>query len=29
VHFAMASSCPSKIEFEMAHIYLERAFSSA
>ena len=29
IHFAMASGCPNKIEFELAHIYLQRAFSSA
>jgi len=29
IHFAIASSCPNQTEFEMAHIYLGRAFSSA
>jgi len=29
VHFALASSCPNQVEFEMAHLYLRRAFSSA
>jgi Transposase DDE domain group 1 len=29
IHFAMASGCPNKVEFELAHIYLQRAFSSA
>jgi hypothetical protein len=29
IHFAIASGCPSKIEFELAHLYLQRAFSSA
>ena len=29
IHFAMASGCPNKIEFELAYIYLQRAFSSA
>jgi hypothetical protein len=28
VHFAMASASPNQTEFEMAHIYLTRAFSS-
>jgi Transposase DDE domain group 1 len=28
IHFAMASSCPNQVEFEMAHLYLRRAFSS-
>lgn len=28
VHFAMASGCPNQIEFEMAHLYLRRAFNS-
>jgi len=27
IHFALASGCPNKIEFEMAYIYLRRAFS--
>jgi hypothetical protein len=26
IHFAIASACPNQIEFEMAHIYLRRAF---
>jgi len=29
IHFAIASSCPNQTEFEMAHLYLRRAFSSA
>jgi hypothetical protein len=29
IHFAIASSCPNQTEFEMAHIYLRHAFSSA
>jgi hypothetical protein len=29
IHFAIASGCPNKDEFELAHIYLLRAFSSA
>jgi hypothetical protein len=29
IHFAMASGCPNKVEFELAHFYLQRAFSSA
>jgi hypothetical protein len=29
IHFALASGCPNKIEFEMAYIYLRRAFASA
>jgi hypothetical protein len=29
IHFAIASGCPNKDEFELAHVYLERAFSSA
>jgi hypothetical protein len=28
VHFAMASGSPNQLEFEMAHLYLRRAFSS-
>ena len=28
-HFAIASGCPNKVEFELAYIYLRRAFSSA
>jgi len=28
IHLAMASASPNQIEFEMAHIYLRRAFSS-
>ena len=28
IHFAIASACPNKMEFEMAHIYLSRAFGS-
>lgn len=29
IHFAMASASPNQTEFEMAHLYLRRAFSSA
>jgi hypothetical protein len=29
IHFALASGCPNKIEFEMAHLYLRRAFDSS
>ncbi len=29
IHFAIASGCPNKIEFELAYVYLQRAFSSA
>jgi hypothetical protein len=28
IRFAMASGCPNQIEFEMAHLYLQRAFGS-
>ena len=28
IHFAIASSCPNQVEFEMAHLYLRRAFGS-
>jgi hypothetical protein len=28
-HFAIASGCPNKDEFELAYVYLPRAFSSA
>ena len=28
IHFAIASSCPNQVEFEMAHLYLSRAFST-
>jgi hypothetical protein len=28
IHFAIASGCPNKIEFELAYLYLRRAFSS-
>ena len=28
IHFAMASGCPNQTEFEMAHLYLRRAFGS-
>ena len=28
IHFAIASACPNKMEFEMAHVYLPRAFGS-
>ena len=27
IHFAIASGCPNKVEFEMAHLYLQRHFS--
>ena len=29
IHFALASGCPNKGEFELAYLYLRRAFSSA
>jgi hypothetical protein len=29
LHFALASGCPNKIEFEMAYLYLRRAFNSS
>jgi len=29
IHFAIASACPNQVEFEMAHLYLRRAFSSS
>ncbi len=29
IHFAIASGCPNKIEFELAYLFLRRAFSSA
>jgi len=29
IHFAIASGCPNKDEFALAHFYLQRAFSSA
>src|SRR5882672_668673 len=29
IHFAIASGCPNKVEFELAHLFLRRAFSSA
>jgi hypothetical protein len=29
VYFALASSCPNQVEFELAYLYLRRAFSSA
>ena len=29
IHFAMASGCPNKVEFELAHINLQCALSSA
>jgi hypothetical protein len=28
VHFAIASGCPNKVEFAMAHLYLRRAFDT-
>ena len=29
IHFAIASGCPNKIEFELAYLFLRRAFNSA
>jgi Transposase DDE domain group 1 len=29
IHFALASGCPNKIEFELAYLYLRRAFNSS
>ena len=29
IHFALASGCPNKAEFEMAYLYLRRAFDSS
>ena len=29
IHFAIASGCPNQTEFELAYLYLQRAFSSA
>jgi Transposase DDE domain group 1 len=29
IHFALASGCPNQVEFELAHIYLQRALGSA
>jgi hypothetical protein len=29
IHFALASGCPNTVEFELAHLSLQRAFSSA
>ena len=29
IYFAIASGCPNKVEFELAYLYLQRAFSSA
>jgi hypothetical protein len=29
IHFALAAGCPNKVEFELAYLYLRRAFSSA
>jgi hypothetical protein len=29
IHFAIASGCPNKTEFAMAHLYLRRAFNTA
>jgi hypothetical protein len=29
IHFAIASGCPNKTEFELAYLFLRRAFSSA
>jgi hypothetical protein len=29
IHFALASGCPNKVEFELAHLYLRCGFSSA
>jgi hypothetical protein len=28
IHFAIASGCPNKVEFELAYLFLRRAFSS-
>jgi hypothetical protein len=28
IHFAIASGCPNKVEFELAYLYLQRAFDS-
>ena len=28
ITFALASSCPNQIDFEMAHLYLRRAYNS-
>jgi hypothetical protein len=28
IHFAIASSCPNQIEFQLAHLYLRKAYSS-
>jgi len=28
IHFALASGCPNMVEFELAYLYLQRAFSS-
>jgi hypothetical protein len=28
IHFALASGCPNKVEFELAYLYLQRAFGS-
>ena len=29
IHFALASGCPNKTEFELAYLYLRRAFNSS
>jgi Transposase DDE domain group 1 len=29
IHFAIASGCPNKVEFELAYLYLRRAFNSS
>jgi len=29
IHFALASGCPNQIEFELAYLYLRRAFNSS
>jgi len=29
IHFALTSSCPNQVEFEMAYVYLRRAFDSS
>jgi hypothetical protein len=29
IHFALASGCPNKVEFEMAYLYLRRAFDTS
>ena len=29
IHFGLASGCPNKAEFELAYLYLRRAFNSS